>query len=121
MDVANHGKQISLSVDEPRVVTAFKKMPRCLQSKLYGARVPARNSVDNFPERPVGDLYQEVNVIGHPAIGMDSGAQGVGCFSHHCRHEIAIRVSKEDRLAVIAPERDVVEASRHVQTKATSH
>ena len=67
------------------------------------------------------DLYDHVKVIGHPAIGMQPGTIFFDRARHDRIEQRALGIPSEDRLAMIATQRYVVEAIGRVNAKRAGH
>jgi hypothetical protein len=73
------------------------------------------------PQWPVADLHQRVQVIRHPAIGVESVVNAAQDIGHHLVENVAIVVGREQRFAMVTPEAYVIAATRYVKSGRSGH
>jgi hypothetical protein len=62
-----------------------------------------------------------MNMIAHPAVGMDACAKAYAGLGDTLIQQVAISVTKEYWLPMIAPKRHVVEAAWNMKARAARH
>lgn len=97
------------------MMAALEQMTVCLESKLYRSCVSACNSKNQAAKRYMGYLHEHVQMIGHPAVGVQPTDAMFERFRHNLIEQVAVGVAKEYGLPMIAAKSDVIEAARHVQ------
>lgn len=70
MDVAHQLQQILIRIDENRPIASLKEVTGRRTLPLHVSCEAAGDSHHRPTERHVADLHQEMNVIGHPAVGV---------------------------------------------------
>jgi hypothetical protein len=66
-------------------------------------------------------LQQKVKVIGHPAIRMQTRAISLSGPGHNGVQEQPVGIDAENVLLMIAPERDVIKATRNMNAQSARH
>ena len=121
MDVSKQDEELGIDLDESGFVASLEEVTRGLQGSVAIAGVAHRNALHDVPERTVGDLNQRVQMIGHPAEGMDTGiesSQNVGDDVVEC---LSISAATEECLTVVTAKNDVIAATRGVQARRSWH
>jgi hypothetical protein len=92
-----------------------------VEPKLYRTRVGAGDAEYQSAKRRVGHLHEQVQVIGHPAVGVNLCGESLERVLDQSVEKIPVLIAKENRLAMIAAKRDMVESARRMQAETTSH
>jgi len=66
-------------------------------------------------------LREQMQMIAHPAVSMQSRTKARDDFADDLIEARAIAARVEDVLSVVAPQHDVIDPSRHVQSGAPRH
>jgi hypothetical protein len=121
MNVAHHRKEVVVCVDQHCVVTALEQMTSGVDAFLNRASVATGNAKNDAAQRNVRYLHQQMNVIGHPAVGMHPAAQLGNGLRDNIIQQIPVSFSEEDWLSMIASQGHMVEATRDVKSELTGH
>jgi len=102
VDVSEQRQQVIVSIYQQCVVAAFKQVTRRLQVLLDYASIVTGDSLDYLSEWGVCNLQEQVNVVGHPAVGVQSRIQLFqGSFDDSVQ-QVAVPGRVEDRAAMIS-------------------
>jgi hypothetical protein len=121
MNIAHELQQVGVSINQYGPVSPFKQMPGPLHPFVRRPGVLCTEPSHQMGQRPIADLHGHVNVVGHPAIGMDAASITFQSRSEEGHPAVTIRVGKEDSLSVITPQDDMVKATGHVQSRFARH
>mgnify|MGYP003460446431 FL=1 len=103
------------------MVASLEQVSRRVQGSLKVAGIAGGHALHQPSERYLCYPGHHVQVIAHPAIGMDTHFGLAGCFGDDFLESIAISITVEDLLAMIAPQRDVVKAARKMLSRSPGH
>jgi len=121
VDIAQEHEEVFVDVDKKRVVAVLKQMPCRRDAFLYLASKPRPDPLHQYAEWEVGDLDEQVNVIRHPTIRVNSCARGFQrCRDYLLQGQIVHRSAKQ-RLLMIATCGHVVEPSGNEQPGPSRH
>jgi hypothetical protein len=111
MDVSNELQEVGITVDQRGVVTTFEKVPGRGQLRLHGTREFGGDVSHGIADRLGARLQEQMNVIGHPAVGVYPRAEALDGTRDDGVEEPLIALFDEDRAPMIAPQSDVIEAA----------
>lgn len=101
VDVPEQRQQVIVCIYQQCVVSAFKQVTRCLQVLLDYASIVTGDSLHYLSEWGIRNLQEQVNVVSHPAVGVQSRIQFFqGSFDDSVQ-QVAVPGRVEDRAAVI--------------------
>jgi hypothetical protein len=121
MNVTDKRYQVGIGIHKHRVVTSFEKVASGIQARLHLAGVLAGNSKNELAQRRIGNLYQHMNMIGHPAEGVNPRRQAMNCFANHIIQPAAIGLGEKDWLPMVAAQGDVIETAWDMQSEPARH
>jgi hypothetical protein len=108
--------------------TSTNQAPAALEEVSGGAQpilvptsVGACDALHHSTERSIGHLPKQMQVIAHPAIGVQSRAEVRHNFTDDRGEPLAIATLVEDALPVVAPQHNMINPSRHVQSATARH
>src|SRR5271163_4577508 len=103
------------------MVTPLEEVPAHPQLSLRDACVLAGDALHDLSERDLSDLDQQMNVVGHPTVGMHSRAIPVDGFAHQTIEHRPMRGCEKELLAVIASHGHVIKATWIMQPGSARH
>jgi hypothetical protein len=121
VDIPNDLYQIAIRRYETSVIPALEEMPRRRNGSLVVTRVPTGDRVDHAPERSFIHACEQVDVIGHPAVGMQADVMSLCGFADDGVELVAIVRRPEDRFAMVTAKGHMVEPTRYVDAGCTWH
>jgi hypothetical protein len=121
MDVANELFQVGICVHQVCVVAMLEEMPGGHQLCLHGARELSRQVTHRVREWFRSHLYEQVEVIAHPAVRMQARAIFIQGPRNDDVQERAIVLRDENVLPMIAAKGDVVKGAWDMDSGSTRH
>jgi hypothetical protein len=121
MDVAKYREQICIRSHHPRVVAALEEMTRGLQLHLESPRVTRSDLSHQGPERRVSHLDEKMQVVRHPAVGMDARVVKVNRARNNRVQQLPVAFDAKKILPMVAAQCGVVERIRNVDSQFARH
>ena len=108
MDVTNQFEQISVSIDQYRLTSALKQMSPARLLVVDPARVAERQVLHDPRQGIFGDLYEQMNVVGHATKTMNPMAVAFHPLLKQQIQVIPIVVDEENILPTISAQHDMI-------------
>jgi hypothetical protein len=121
VNVSDQLEQVSVDIDEPRSVAALEEVSSRSEPSLVVTSVAAGYAMHQSTERRFGHLREQMQMIAHPAVSMQSRTKAREDLADDLIEARAIAARVEDALPVVAPQHDVIDPSRNVQSGAPRH
>jgi hypothetical protein len=102
MNVGDEFGQIPVAVAEDRLVPALEYMSDVFVSAVIPLAVTREDPLHNAPERFPLPLYEQVNVVGHQAVGIEKERYLCLLRSYKTNELLKVVVTVEDGLPIIA-------------------
>jgi hypothetical protein len=115
MNVLEQSQQVRVGVDQYRVIPAFEQVPGGLNRLLCQSCIPGRDSLNQSPQRLVGHLQQEVQMVCHPAVRMQACRVPLQSLRHDLIQSSSVRITEEDCLPMVPAKGHVIEGVRNMQ------
>lgn len=121
MNITHEFKQISIGIDQQGFVSSLKEVPG------PGARIidPLGKTqgeiLHDLGERDIVYLHNKMEMVTHQAEGVDTTAEFLDNILEDQIEAIAVAIVKEDRIASVAAESDMIESGRIMNTEFTGH
>ena len=121
VDVAYESKQVPVCIDQSGTIASLEKVPGRRYVTLQLAGVTGGEDAHQVAERCVCNFYREVDVIRHPAVGIQAGPIAVEGFGQYRLEAQVVVAIAEYRQAVIASEHGMVQAASDVNATLSRH
>ncbi len=121
MNVAQQSDHVTVGVDQLGFVAPLEQMAGSTQLPVSISRVTRGNTLHDLAQRPVDNLDQQMNVIGHPTERVNARAESPDDFGNNGVERLAISRSGEQRFAMIASQHHVIEAAWNMQSRKAGH
>lgn len=121
VNVSKQRKQVLVFIDELGVIAIFEEVSGRLELRLDLPCIATRDQLNDSAKRCMTDLYDEVNVVGHPAVAVNERAVAIDGRRDDLVQPLAVLVLEEDRLLMVASQGDVVEAEWGMNSEPTRH
>jgi hypothetical protein len=80
VNVPNQAQQLDVGFDQYGSVSTFKEMPAAAEATVYGTCVAEGEIMHDRADRPVANLQDQVDVVGHPAVAQSSKLVALAAF-----------------------------------------
>ena len=121
MDVAQDSQEIGVIVYESAAIAALEQMPGGAEEPVTISSETDRDTLDDPSQRLLAGLNQRVQVISHPAKGMKSNRIALNRARRDFVELEVIGVAREQWLAVVAAQSDVITRPRDVYAWPSGH
>src|SRR5688572_2092859 len=121
VDVPHECQEIAVGIHEDGVIPALEKVPGSLQALLELPCIPARDMEDDLAEWPVRNLYQQVDVVCHPAVGMHARTEVAKGGGDDLVKKVAVCRRAKDVLPMISAKGHMIETPLEVQAQRAGH
>jgi hypothetical protein len=98
------------------VIAVLEQVAGRRQLTLNASRESSSDALHQPAEGLFGYLHEQVQMIGHPAIGVDTRTGMFERIGQDFIENLPVGVFEEDVLPMIAASRDVIDGSGHVQS-----
>jgi hypothetical protein len=121
VNISNEFQQVAFGIYQHSVEPPFEQVPRGRQSRLDRSRIAAGDAQNDSAQRNVGYLQEQMYVIGHPAVGVNSRGEPFNAVGNNRVEQISVGLREEYGPPVIPPQRHMVEPAGYVNTKRARH
>jgi hypothetical protein len=117
MDIVTDSAQVpSCATDGLRSIPSAEEMPGQSVAPIETRRIGAQKPLHSSDEIWLRRFYDQVKMIWHQAIGMDSPACLRADFGQGLQKPFAIHIVAEDILATVASICDVIDGARQLHS-----
>ncbi len=102
VNVANEREQIAIRSDEPCVIAPLEQVTGGRHRSLDAPGIAARDQTHDVAERRSVHLQREVDVVRHPAVGVQTNAVALERVWEDALERQEVVAAAKDGLAVIA-------------------
>lgn len=121
-DITHQRQQVPLALYHRRAVAPFPQGTGASVDCVEVLHIPSAHRLEDLTDRmPAFRACQQMNVVGHPDIGMDRQAILGCCLDQGIAKKPVVRSGGEDHLPVIAALNDVLGLARYDKTGKTRH
>jgi hypothetical protein len=121
MYVSEYRFQITLIFDKRRVVAALEEVSSRLQLRLHCTREFGGYLAHGFSQWLVGNLHEEMQVVGHPAIPVNARSILLDSTLDDAVEQTLVTCRDEKVLPMIAPKRYVIDPTFNVNPVWARH
>jgi hypothetical protein len=121
VDVSHELEQVSVVLDQQGVIAPLEQVAVRAERPLEIPCVTRRDPLHRARERHVRYLHEQVQVVRHPAVGVQRRCVTPDGAGDDLIEPLAILGAREDRVLMIATQGDMVVSARHVHSRATRH
>jgi hypothetical protein len=119
--VTKQRNEVAVYINEFCSVAPFEEVSAGIKLPVAITSVPLGDPLDNSSQRKLADLHYRMQMIRHPAEGVDANAEAANYIGNDTVQLRAVGCLAEQGLAVIASQNDVVVPARHVQSRSAWH
>jgi hypothetical protein len=119
--VAKQRKEVAVYINEFCSVTPFEEVAAGIKLPVARTSVPLGDPLDDCSQRKLTDLHYRMQMIRHPAEGVDANAEAANYIGNDAVQLRSVGGLAEQGLTVIASQNDVVVPARHVQSRSAWH
>lgn len=121
VDVPNQFKQVSVGIDQDRLVPALKNVSRAALCVVDPFRVAEGNVLHDAGERHVASLHDEMDMICHQAETMYATAELFHCILENEIQPVPVPIIEEYGISSIAAKDDVIDGAGIVDAGFACH
>ncbi len=121
MNVSYKFQKIAVRIDENCLIAPLKQVAAATLASVHPPRVAKGKVLDDGGKTNASDLQDEVCVVRHPAIAVDTIPISPGSVGDERFKLPVIRLTEENPLAAIAAQDDVVHTPRNVYSPFPRH
>lgn len=121
MDVTYYGQKILIGVDQNRVIPFLEHVAGGIQTLLDAPGIGSRDTLHHAAQWNGPDLDDQMHVICHQAITMNTRAESGDRSSQNFQEKKPVALREKDVLAMISAERHVIKRARYVKAMWTGH
>jgi hypothetical protein len=121
MDVSKACDEVAIDINQPCFVSTLEAVTRRAQLSMPKARVTHGDALHQLAQWLVMNLDKRMQVIGHPAEGMQACNADAEAFGDNVVEHVAISGCREELSAVISAENYVIEPAGHMQARWSRH
>jgi hypothetical protein len=114
VDVPDQFQQIAIRIHQKGTITSLKDVITRTATALLLPSVAPGNTHHRFPEGNITDLNSHMDMIRHPAVGMDPHSEMINDLGQQRAEAVSILRPEENLLTMIAAQDDVVKLAIHM-------
>lgn len=121
MNLSQQREHVGIGIDQHCFVSALEQMSRRVQLFMAIARVTRSNALHDLAERAIGDLNEQVDMVGHPAKGVDASAKSFNHLGNNGIELESVNDGGKQFLAMIATQHHMIKADGNMNSGESGH
>ena len=121
MNITHQRQRVAVLIDQKRLESPAEKMSHPLEPCIEIARIAESQILQASGQRLFTGLQGQMQVIGHQTEGMHAVAEALDALGHEFMEIAPISRGKENILARVAAQDDVIETAGDMKARFAGH